>query len=166
MAIVKLDIKKLFFMCLFVCLSECKGSGKGNKIGGHVVNVVGIGLEVLKIVTNVIAYEDPTHINGIVDKFPKEITTSTNEIIISIGLRSKLGLIDDAVVGIHSSLKDTVNILESKTLTERDAYKRLFVKRFEQNGIIKYIRFLPELLSYTIPGASGKLTDLLADHTR
>jgi hypothetical protein len=164
MAGIKVGDKKLSLCCFIIFLHAFGSSGQVIGIGGLIINVVRTGVEIVKIVDN--KGVRLSHINDIVDGLKGNIRSSTSGIKTSIGLSSRLGLIDDTVINIHSSLIDVVNILEATTMTNRDEYTRLFVKRFEDNEMIKYIRFLPQLLTYNIPGASGKLIDLLADNTR
>ena len=153
---------KLLFISLCFCLSLFCCSGQVIQIGGLAINVLRFGLDIVKFVKDKKLSRD----NGIVDELKERISTTTSELKTSIGLSSRLGNIDDAVINIHSSMIDIVNIVESNTYTERNEYIRLFVYRFEQNGVIKHVRFLPELLTYTIPGVSGKLIDLVADNNR
>jgi hypothetical protein len=162
---VKLGDKKLSFMCLCFCLCIFGCSGQVLQVAGFVVNALNTGLKLLQLFNG----SDGPHRmdnSAIVKKLQERISASTETFKTSLGLSAKLGLIDDTVIDIHSSLADIINILEAKTPTERDEYSKLFVKRFEDNDLIKYIRFLPELLTYSIPGAQSKLIDLLADNTR
>lgn len=94
------------------------------------------------------------------------IDSSKADIITNVMLQSKLELIDDALIAMHSSLIDLKEILLAKTKSEREQLERIFVHRFEEHDVIKHIRFLPDILEYKIPGTSSNLVDLFADNTR
>lgn len=82
------------------------------------------------------------------------IEAAKTEVLNSITSQARYEQIDDAVITVGSSLKDLQDYLQA-TSSEKDSYKQQFIDRFDSNAAIKHIRFLPELLTYTIPGTSG-----------
>ncbi|XP_045179581.2 uncharacterized protein LOC123539153 [Mercenaria mercenaria] len=158
----------LIYLC-FTCLFPAVGSvpiKAALKIGAKVYNVVEFGMSVMGIIDNLKSGETPSDLSEIIDEVSAKIDASTTAIIKTVTLQSKLDRIDDAVINIHSSLIDLKHILQATTKKDRDQYIQLFAARFEEHHLVKHLRFLPELLEYTIPGTTGKLVDLFADQSR
>ena len=90
------------------------------------------------------------------------ITSSTTAIIQEITLQNKLDRIETIVKELHSLLIDLKNIVLAENDIDRENYKNLFRDRFDQR-VVAMIRELPGLLSYTIPGLSEPLVDLIRE---
>ncbi|XP_045173806.2 uncharacterized protein LOC123535279 [Mercenaria mercenaria] len=101
-----------------------------------------------------------------VESITRNINAAKMDILNSILLQSKFDRIDDAVIGIRSSLTDLKNCIEAKEPTSRHEFQKLFIKRYESDGIEMKIRFLPQVLTYEVPGRSGQLLSLLTETTR
>ena len=93
--------------------------------------------------------------NTLLADIQKSITNSKTEILESILLQSRFDKIDDAVISVHSSLVDFEAYLDASP-NELETLKQQFIKRFDDNSVISHIRFLPELLTYSIPGTTGE----------
>lgn len=93
------------------------------------------------------------------DKFNTDIEeaidNSKTEILDNIILQSRFDKIDDAVIAIHSSLVDLQSYRKATSI-EKTKLKAQYIKRFDDNSVISQIRFLPELLSYSVPGTRGE----------
>lgn len=136
------------------------------KTAGTAYDVLNLGLDLMQFMETFDNEEAGENLDELVNILAARIDASTTKLITTVLLQSKLERIDDAVINIHSSLIDLQNFLQASTPDERNEYKKLFVSRFVEHDVIKHIRFLPELLYYTIPGTSGKLVDLFAENTR
>lgn len=90
------------------------------------------------------------------------IRSSTTNIIREITLQNKLDRIETIVKEVHSLLIDMRNYVLANGGVDRDNYKSLFLDRFDQR-VVAMIRELPGLLSYTVPGLSEPLVDLIRD---
>ena len=93
------------------------------------------------------------------------IRSSTTDIILEITLQKKLDRIESIVKELRSLLIDMKNYVLSENEVDRENYKSLFLERFDQR-VVAMIRDLPGLLSYTIPGLSQPLTELIIDKSK
>ena len=93
------------------------------------------------------------------------IRSSTTDIILEITLQKKLDRIESIVKELRSLLIDMKNYVLSDNEVDRENYKSLFLERFDQR-VVAMIRELPGLLTYTIPGLSKPLTELIIDKSK
>ena len=93
------------------------------------------------------------------------VRISTTEIIREITLQNKLDKIETTVYELKSLLIDLKNYVLAENTLDRLNYESLFLERYDQR-VVAMIRSLPELLSYTVPGFSEPLADLILNHSR
>ena len=92
------------------------------------------------------------------------ILTSTTVIIREIRLQFKLYDIENTERELNSLLYDLNNYILADNEVDRIEFERLFLDRFDQS--VANIRNLPRLLSYTIPGLTEPLENLIRDASR
>lgn len=136
--------------------------------------VIKIGTQVFEMaklaynVFNVLSVNDETggttnqRIGELETELLQRIGASTTSIITNTLLVSKIERIEYAVIAVHSSLIELNNIIKYGD----DAYEELFKTYYVNHDVTAHIRFLPKLLTYEIPGTSGKLLDLWIENTR
>ena len=90
------------------------------------------------------------------------ISSSTTAIIREITLQNKLEKIEDTVSEIRSLLIDLENYIDAENEVDRQAFKNLFLERFDQR-VAAMIRKLPTFLTFTVPGFSEPLIELIRD---
>ena len=88
------------------------------------------------------------------------VRSSTTDIIREITLQNKLDRIETTVSELQSLLIDLKNYVLAENELDRTDYKSLFLERFDQR-VVAMIRSLPEFLSYTMPGFSEPLIDII-----
>ncbi|XP_045172976.2 uncharacterized protein LOC123534694 [Mercenaria mercenaria] len=166
-------IKLALCTCLFLTIP----TGTEQQVLTVMKTIAGITYNVVEFsgeVTNVMDILSGGGSGGIttqyLDKAVESITRNINaakmDVLNSILLQSKFDRIDDAVIGIRSSLTDLKNYIEANELRSKHEYQKLFIKRYDTDGIEMKIRFLPQVLTYEVPGRSGQLLSLLTETTR
>ena len=92
------------------------------------------------------------------------LLSSTTVIIREIRLQFKLYDIESTEEELNSLMYDLNNYILAHNEIDRIEFKRLFLDRFHQS--IANIRKLPRLLSYTIPGLTEPLVNLICDASK
>ena len=93
------------------------------------------------------------------------VRSSTTDIIREITLQNKLDRIESIVKELRSLLIDMKNYVLADNENDRENYESLFLERFDQR-VVAMIRGLPRLLSYTVPGFSEPLMELIVDKSK
>ena len=93
------------------------------------------------------------------------IKSSTTDIIREITLQNKLNRIESIVKEMQSLVIDMKDYVLADNEIDRESYRILFLERFDQR-VVAMIRELPGLLTYTIPGLSVPLVDLILDTSK
>ena len=93
------------------------------------------------------------------------IKSSTTDIKREITLQNKLNRIESIVKEMQSLVIDMKNYVLADNEIDRESYRILFLERFDQR-VVAMIRELPGLLTYTIPGLSVPLVDLILDTSK
>ena len=94
----------------------------------------------------------------------KLILSSTKVIIREIRLQFKLYDIENTEKELNSLMHDLNNYILADNEVDRIKFKRIFLDRFDPS--VADIRKLPGLLSYTIPGLTEPLDNLIRDTSR
>ncbi|XP_045179397.2 uncharacterized protein LOC123539007 [Mercenaria mercenaria] len=155
----------VFLICIF-CM---------NGLSVPFLEIAGKGFDIYDLTKNVLETlgildeESPVEkeeLDSLLNEIDERINSAKYDINTNILIQSRLQIVDDAVIIFRSLLIDLENILQPQTAENRMKCKNTFLSRFENEDAITHIRFLPDLLSYQIPGTSAPLADLFADLTR
>lgn len=163
-----MDIKLITFLLVSVSTYH-EGSGYIGalvQIGGVAFDVLKFGFSVAEYFQNKNQGEQLDEISKLLSEVNERIDSVNTRIITTVLLHSRLERIDEAVLNIRSSLTDLEYIFRANDTKDKTRHMDLFVYRFDNHGVIKHLRFLSELLQYTIPGTSRPLVDLFSEHTR
>lgn len=153
-------------LCFLVCLPRTETNVAA------VLTVFKTGLDIFKAGFQIVDFirklnsDKPEDLKEVLEEIRTDlnrmIRSSTTTIIKEITLQNKLAKIEDTVSEIQSLLIDMENYIEAENEVDRQSYKTLFLKRFDQR-VVAQIRNLPSLLAYNIPGFSEPLIYLIRD---
>lgn len=156
-----------------IVVSGCISTSQSGALA--VLNIFKTGFDIFKTgfqIVNVIrkqnsgSFEDiQNQLEAVQQDMERMIKSSTTVIIREITLQNKLDRIESVVNELQSLLVDMENYVLADNEVDRANYKSLFLKRFDQR-VVAMIRSLPGFLSYTIPGLSEPLVDLIRDKSK